>query len=251
MGAIQPGPVPEITQAQARAKEASGLTKVILFGVLYLAGMAVSWAIGLYVLGSVFTSLRTVIPAGGPVANSTISPPINGTSSRAFEYLGPLFRNVYLFLPITVVIQLAAIAILTLGFRDLGKVDRSRFSTPSTLMLIMVAGTFLAAAGALLLFNVLSGFASVPPPMVQPAGALAAVGSIFLDSIVALVGGILTLVGLVGGLMLGLWRVGSRYEETLLKVAAIFVIIPFLNFVSPILVIVGAHGARARLSQAP
>jgi hypothetical protein len=87
--------------------------------------------------------------------------------------------------------------------------------------------------------------------MVQPAGALAAVGSIFLDSIVALVGGILTLVGLVGGLMLGLWRVGSRYEETLLKVAAIFVIIPFLNFVSPILVIVGAHGARARLSQAP
>jgi hypothetical protein len=49
--------------------------------------------------------------------------------------------------------------------------------------------------------------------------------------------------------MLGLWRVGTRYNETLLKVAAIFVILPLLNIVAPILVIVGAHGAKTRLVQ--
>ena len=255
-----PGAALPLTDPHSVPEEASGLTRVMWFGVLYLVGMAVGWAFALYVLGTFFATLSSVVPSPGPVTNSTfgpfpnstIGPSANQTAGQAMVTIGPLFRSFSLFLPVSVVIELAALASLTMGFRKLGKVDRSRFSTPSTLMLVMIAGTFVAAAGALLLFSDLSSFitkASGALPVAQPAGDMAAVGSFLLYTVLVFVGAILTFVGLIGGLMLGLWRAGSRYDETLLKLAAIFVIIPFLNIVAPILVIVGAHGAKSRLSQ--
>jgi hypothetical protein len=233
-------------------EEASGLAKVMWFGVIYLAGLAVAWAIGLYILGTVFSTLTTIVPPAGPLTNSTIGQSMNETSARSIAVLAPLFRSISLLFPVTFVIELAAIAVLTMGFRDLRRVDRGEFSTPSTLMLIMIAGTFVSAAGVLLIFSTFSGIFTTalgPSTVTQPAGAMAAIGSLFLDSILALLGAVLSLVGLIGGLMLGLWRVGSRYDESLLKVAAIFTIIPLLNIVAPILVIVGAHGAKSRLSR--
>jgi uncharacterized protein DUF973 len=222
---------------------------VMWFGIIYLAGMAVGWAIALYVLGTVFSTVAAFAPPASPFANSTIGPSMNETSARALAVMVPLFRSMSLLLPVSIAIELAAIAVLTMGFRDLGRVDRGKFSTPSTMMLVMIAGTFIAAAGALLIFSAVSGVLATAAgrSVLQPAGAMAAIGSIFLDSILTLLGAVLTIVGLIGGLMLGLWRVGSRYDETLLQVAAIFVIIPLLNIVAPILVIVGAHGARSRL----
>ena len=61
--------------------------------------------------------------------------------------------------------------------------------------------------------------------------------------------GVLALVGTIGGQILGLWRVGSRYDSTIIKIGAIFVIIPLLNFVAPILILVGAAQARGSLSK--
>ena len=61
--------------------------------------------------------------------------------------------------------------------------------------------------------------------------------------------GIQALVGTVGGQLLGLWRVGSRYNSTIIKVGAIFVIIPLLNFVAPILILIGAYQVRGSLSK--
>ena len=58
------------------------------------------------------------------------------------------------------------------------------------------------------------------------------------------------LVGVIGGQILGLWRVGSRYNETVIKVGAIFTIIPLLNIVAPILVLIGAYQVKGRLPAA-
>jgi len=52
---------------------------------------------------------------------------------------------------------------------------------------------------------------------------------------------------LIGGQILGLWRVGTRYNETTIKVGAIFTIVPLLNIVGPILVLIGALEAKGRL----
>ena len=235
--------------AQPGPEEGSGLTKIMWFGIIYLAGLAVSWAVAFYVFGTIFTASSALIPPGS-MNGTGFGPSGNATSMQALAAIAPVFQGLTLLLPISVSIELIALAVLTLGFRDLGKVDRSRFSTPSTLMLVMVAGTFVAAAGGLLVFSAITGYFTMASnqQILQPGGAMASVGSIFLGVVVVLIGGILSLVGLVGGLMLGLWRAGSRYNETLLKLGAIFVIIPFLNFVAPILVIVGAHGAKGRVA---
>jgi len=74
-------------------------------------------------------------------------------------------------------------------------------------------------------------------------------GSLGIDSALLGLGGILTLVGLIGGQILGLWRVGTRYNETTIKVGAIFTIIPLLNIVGPILVLIGALEAKGRLAK--
>jgi ABC-type dipeptide/oligopeptide/nickel transport system permease subunit len=64
------------------------------------------------------------------------------------------------------------------------------------------------------------------------------------------IGGVLSLIGAIGGVLLGLWRVGGRYDQTILKVAAIFVIVPLLSIVSPILVIIGVSSAKGKLGRA-
>ena len=91
--------------------------------------------------------------------------------------------------------------------------------------------------------------------MRTPAGGLppafaALLGSLFVDFALLAVGVVVLLVGVIGGQILGLWRVGSRYNETVIKVGAIFTIIPLLNIVAPILVLIGAYQVKGRLPAA-
>jgi hypothetical protein len=70
---------------------------------------------------------------------------------------------------------------------------------------------------------------------------------LLFSAAIASIGGIVVILGVIIGQILGLWRVGSRYDETTIKIGAIFGIIPLLNFVAPILILVGALQARGRL----
>jgi len=140
--------------------------------------------------------------------------------------------------------------VLTLGYRSLSKAD-PRFSLPSTLMLVLMAGVFVVAAGVIPLFNSIPNMlASAPasPDITPSSDFVAAAGSLVIDLLLLGLGGLLALVGFIGGLVLGLWRVGSRYGETIVKVGAILLIVPLLNIVAPILIIVGAYQARDRLN---
>jgi hypothetical protein len=49
------------------------------------------------------------------------------------------------------------------------------------------------------------------------------------------------------GLLLGLWRIGSRYDSGVTKIGAILSIIPVVNIVSPILILVGVMGVERKL----
>ena len=72
-------------------------------------------------------------------------------------------------------------------------------------------------------------------------------GALFGGLAITFIGGIIALVGVIGGPILGLWRVGSRYDDTLIKVAAILLIIPLVDLISPILLLVGAHNVKNRI----
>jgi Protein of unknown function (DUF973) len=137
-----------------------------------------------------------------------------------------------------------------MGLRDLSRADR-RFSVPSNLTIVELVGSLIFIAASVPVFvylpNLFSQLASSTTTTAPPPGFVSGIVSLAAYFLLIAIGGILSFVGLIGGQILGLWRVGSRYNETLLKLGAIFVIFPFLDFVAPVLVIMGANRADKSL----
>jgi len=222
--------------------ERSALTKVIWFGLIWIVGIVAGWVIGFYAFWVSFSStgLYNLQPTATPAQVSAA--------------MAPLFRQLTLLTPVTLAPEIVAFVILTLGLREFAKVDPHRFSLPSTLILVLMAGAVIVAAGTIPLVNSLPDVIAKAPYQsgaTPSADFISAIGSLFVYFAVVALGGVLALIGGIGGLILGVWRMGTRYDETLLKVGAICVVIPFLNILAPILILIGASSARGRLPGHP
>jgi hypothetical protein len=62
-------------------------------------------------------------------------------------------------------------------------------------------------------------------------------------------GGLLAFVGYIG-VLLGIWRLGTRYADAMFKVGAILLIIPYINLIGAILILIGARTARRKVEGA-
>jgi MFS family permease len=226
-------------QQQVQPEERSALTKVMYFGIIQIVGNVAGLILPFYLFGPLFLSTTPF-----NLGNSS-------TPQQISAALTPLFQTVSLLIATGLGLGLVGSLVLAFSLRELKKVDRSRFNTPWILMLILVVGTVVAALGLIPLFTSLTNLlANIPPTSTTgtPSAAFfSAVGTLLTFLLIAGIGGILSLIGLIGGEILGLWRVGSRYNETTIKIGAIFEIIPFLGFVAPILILVGASQVRGRL----
>ncbi len=105
------------------------------YGIIDVVGLGVGWLLGFYIFGAFFSSATRL--GLGPTA----------TPAQVSAALGPLFQNVALVVSAVVAVELAGIAVLTLGLRDLAKVDRNRFFTPSVLMILLIVGLVIVGAG--------------------------------------------------------------------------------------------------------
>ena len=224
---------------QSAEAERSALNKVMWFGIIQLVGLIAGWIVYFYAFGMMFATA------------SSLNLPPNPTPQQVSAALGPLFQQFTYVVPISLAIALVAILLLQIGFRGLSKVDSARFSVPSKLTFLLIIGEIIGGGAVVLLFN------SIPTILAQagsasgtPTAFSGALAGILSFALLALVGGVLALIGLIGGLILGLWRVGTRYDETIIKLGAIFVIIPLLNIVAPILVLVGASQAKRKVGTA-
>ena len=236
MGAqTPPAGMPQGTSSQER----SALTKVMWFGVLALVGLVGGWAVAFLIFGTVFVSA------------TNLNLPANPTPAQVGAALGPLFQNFSLLIPSILLIGLAGDVLLTIGFRDLAKVEKSKFSLPWKFMIVLIIGLVLLAGGLIPVFNDIPNIIAQAPtgPGAPSAAFFSAISTLIFSALIAVIGGVMALVGTIGGQILGLWRVGSRYDSTIIKIGAIFVIIPLLNFVAPILILVGAAQARGSLSK--
>jgi hypothetical protein len=229
-------------------EERSALTKVMWFGIIELVGIAAGWVAAFYVFSSffnasIFTSLGS-----------------NPTPSQVASALGPIFQDLVYIIPLSVGVELVGLFILTLGFRGLAKVDSPRFHISTPFMVVLIVGLLIVAGGAVPLLNSVPNMIANALPNcttgIYGSTTCTPSAAFFnqLNSVLAyfgliLLGGLLTLVGYIGGLILGLWRVGSRYNQTTLKIGAIFQIIPLLQLVAPILVILGANEAKNALGR--
>lgn len=235
-----PGQIPGSATA---GEEASALKKVMWFAIIQLAGTVAGWVGAYYVFSSVFfnTTFFNSLPA-------------NPTSAQVAAALGPLFQDVVYLIPLALGIGLAALVVLTLGFRGLARVDSGRFHISTPFMIIMIVGLLLVGGGAAALVTSVPSIISNAPftclsPCTPSTAFLNQMSSLIAYFGLIAIGGLLALIGVIGGMILGLWRVGSRYNQTTIKIGAIFEIIPLLNIVAPILILLGAMEARNMVSK--
>ncbi|MGP8072816.1 MAG: DUF973 family protein [Thermoplasmata archaeon] len=201
----------------------------------------------LIMLGAVLLLIASVtgvvIALGTTIGVDTLSTSSSGVGLQVTPvFLALLFA--------TSLVELLVILFTWGAFRKLAAFDR-RFSTPSKLTFLLAIALLVVIA---VLYPVLTQLGSAVTCVNSTTNSTAAVSCIpgTLAVLILLVGvaGILALVGYIG-LLIGLWRLGTRYDNGLFKAGSILSIFPFLNFVGAILILVAAHSVQEGLDRAP
>ena len=201
--------------------------------------VAIVLALGSAVVGIAWVSVIN------PASFLSVSTSTGGSSTVNLQFSPPWYWTAYF-----VAVAVAAVCefvLLRTNLRTLSFVDR-RFSTPATLSLLAVVGLLLVFLGLGLFFASIvqaihcAGGAGNPVPVscILSGGFWTGIGLLAVGAIVALIGYI--------GVLLGLWRVGTRYDNALIKVGAILLIIPYVAIVGAILILIGVQQALPRIS---
>ena len=146
---------------------------------------------------------------------------------------------------IGVLLGLFSFILYTAGFAALRRADR-RFRTPMVLCVIGLVGLALIAGFVVSYAGAINSAIACPSSNSTCQNNATSIA----HGVVALgyVGGLLGFIGLIG-LIVGLYRFGSRYSNSIAKVGAILYIIPFLSVIAPILVLIGAVQVQKKLRQ--
>jgi hypothetical protein len=226
----QPPPgLPLATDPSSRAADLVALSSVTVAALLSLIGLVLGFAALLGTPGSEIFSIGT------SQMGTTVTP--NQSGVELFGFL-------------TIVGTLLTVLELIYyrgAFRTLEPYD-ARFSTPAKLVLMLLIAIPILLLSSLALLGILyqaivcAGVGNTIPLSCINSGAL--LGLLAVVVIVA----IIAVIGYIG-LLLGIWRLGSRYDSTALKVAAILLIIPLLNIVAAILILVSARSTRDEIAR--
>ncbi|HEV2226861.1 MAG TPA: thermopsin family protease [Nitrososphaerales archaeon] len=150
-----------------------------------------------------------------------------GVGLTSFLPLGLHFPATQLAQLVVIALDLAGAYYLRLGFRALSKADQPRFGSQVTFTTVYAIGVAILIGFYEVYLFVVSPFFYTPisPGLFSSSGL-----ALFIAVILAFTASaIVTLAGLIGGVILGLWRVGSRYGRTWLKAASIMSVIPVVN----------------------
>jgi hypothetical protein len=131
------------------------------------------------------------------------------------------------------------------GFRTLAAGDAG-LKTSATLSILAVFGA-VVAIGALLWilgqayqwFQCAAGVMPLPSHCVPRGPILGALGLVGVGAVLYLVGWI--------AVLLGLWRLGVRYNDSLFKIGMVLYIFPLLDIVGLILIILASRNVRAQV----
>lgn len=217
---------PPQASMQWSPRDLAALSKMRVFAIVGIIGLILSFSFT-FVLSS-FNYLSVLIPS-----SSTVS----GVQLAAAALVGIL-----VLLIVGVVLEIMSIIYARGAFRELAEVDRN-FHTPLSLTFALYVGFVMIVTGVVVVLSFAFALQSQPPA--QPASS-ASLALLIVGSLVIIVAAILVLIGEIG-LLLGIWRFGSRYSESVFKAAAILYIIPFAAVIAPILVLIGTGSAERKL----
>lgn len=138
---------------------------------------------------------------------------------------------------------LISVIIYVVSFNTFRKVTTG-FGAPLALGIIGVLGIFLIfLGGTLILVSILQAVGCAANGDATSCVSLSTIAA----GVYSLLGGLfLAFLGWIG-MLIGIYRIGSRYHSTVTRIGAILYIIPIVSIVAPILVFVGIHGIRKQL----
>jgi len=200
--------------------------------------------------GAVFAILGFLLSVVGSVLFSTVGGlglgvSCTGTTCSTTSVDTGVLAGLFALIAIGLVFGILSVLKFRSAFQTLVPVDY-RFRSPASLSILVVIGSVLLLIGFGLLLAGAAGIINSCSGSYNFTNCNNAVGSsvgALLGGFAALgLGGLLAFIGEIL-VLIGIWRLGTRYNEGLLKVGAIFVIIPFLDIIAPFLIYFGANSA--------
>jgi hypothetical protein len=217
------------SDAQKYIEEALGY--VLWFGITEGISIVVGLTASLLTFRYIPIFTPSELNTTNPKYAATVISPLISSISRNFFSLSPL-----------VFLQVAPFSLLFLAFLKLSKHNSSfRFVYLFTIVQILsLIVTFL-----LFLF-ILDEFSSTINGVASGTFSLGDASYIIKNRILPTLlllalCGIITIVGIICGEVLGLWRLGKMLDMLTFKIAALFAVIPFLSIATPFLCIAGYY----------
>jgi len=173
---------------------------------------------------------------------------LGGVSNISSSGYVSLLQTILLAVALIVVgvfVALLSFVLYTAGFASLRRVDR-RFSTPMVLCILGLVGLALLGGFVILYASAINAAIACPSSDTTCQNNATSLGH--GEVALAYGGGLLGFIGLIGAIV-GLYRFGSRYSNTLVRVGAILYIIPVLSILAPVLVVIGAYLVEKKLRQ--
>ena len=204
-------------QAPASGDELSGVSRVKWGALLGILGLVLA-------IGGV---LIVLLDVGLGVTN---------TSDAAYVSLLRTILLAVILVVVGVILALLSFILYTAGFAALRRSD-GRFRTPMVLCVIGLIGLAFISGFVVSYADGINAAIACPSSNTTCQNNATGIGHGVV--VLGYIGGLLGFIGLIG-LIIGLYRFGSRYKNSIAKVGAILYIIPFLSIVAPILVFIGA-----------
>ncbi len=211
-----------------REAELAALSSIKIAAIIAIVGTALGF---LYPLAEALSgSYSFGLPSGG----STTFPESTVWAVFGISAVGYLIAAV-------------SFGFLRAGFARLRGFDRRFTSTPAFAVVaivgfLLLAGGLLAFASAVVaMFRCAGGVTPIPTSCISAGSLLGSAGLLVLGGVVLLVGAI--------GTIIGIWRLGDRYDDGLFKAGAILLI--FIGIVGAILLLVGVIRAEGLVRSQP
>lgn len=215
------GPLPELglPSPAAPAVDRVALNRVQLAAIMGLTGAAFS---------IVATSVGYLVQ---PAPISTAS---------GLTFLFPWFE--FVLLGAVTALALVEILLFRWAFRGLSRLDRT-FLTPASLTLLALGGLLGTLVALALVIYAGLNFAPCSSSSLSPGAPVCGPSPLFwVGFALAGAAAIVLLVGYVG-MLVGVWRLGKRYNDGRFRFGAILLLLPFLGVAGAVLILLGARNA--------
>jgi hypothetical protein len=226
-------------------EEEKSLKDLKIFGIIFLVTAIVSISEYLYNLVS-----NPILGAG--LGTGLASFFTGFSSSLSLSNISIYLLVVEILAVVILFIEAVSFIYLRSSFTKLRKFDFS-FSTPATGMTLLVVGIIMAIIGlGVILAFIFPLLGSLSTTTTTPTTAsLTALAAIVLGGLIGGIGGLLLLIGYIIGVLLGLHRLSTKFEESFFDYALVLIIVSLLFtpllLVAAIFILMGIKRSNDRI----